>query len=266
MKRQKILVCALLAVAMLLSMTACKTEEPANILPADDGAKTLTLVTSADFPPYEFYQNEKVVGIDAEIAGKIAEKLGMTLRIEDVDFDAVVTSVQSGKYDMAMAGLTVNEERLEQVNFTTSYATGVQVIIVPEGSAITSADDLMIKDKNYKIGVQFATTGDTYVTEDLEDEGLATIERYTKGSEAIMALTSGKVDCVVIDNEPAKAFVKANPGLKILDTEYIVEQYAIAINKENTDLMNKVNQALEALISDGTIQTIIDKYIPPEGD
>jgi len=175
-----------------------------------DGLPTLTMGTNADFPPYEFIQTGKIVGIDAEIAAAIADKLGRKLVIDNMDFGAIIAAVQTGKVDMGMAGMTVTDERLESINFSKSYAKGVQVIIVREDSDIVSVDDLFSGDKVYKIGVQQDTTGDLYATWDLEDEGLASIDRYNKGSDAIMALTSGKVDCVIIDNEPAKAFVATN--------------------------------------------------------
>jgi len=224
-------------------------------------AGVLTMATNAEFPPYEFYEGGNIVGIDAEIAAAIADKLGLELRIEHIDFDSVVPSIESGKYDMAMAGLTITEDRKEQVNFTTSYATGIQVVIVQEGSSITSVDDLYAEGAFHTIGVQLSTTGDFFSTWYLEDEGLASIERFNKGADAVMALSTGKVDCVIIDNEPAKVFVSQNPGLVILDTEFEVEDYAIAINKKNTELFEAVNAALRELISDGTVQAIIDKYI-----
>jgi ABC-type amino acid transport substrate-binding protein len=225
--------------------------------------KTLIMGTNAEFPPYEYYDGEDIVGIDAEIAKAIADKLGCELVIEDMAFDAIITSVQSGKIDFGMAGLTVTPEREQQVSFTTSYATGVQVIIVPEGSDITSPDDLFNREGTL-IGVQMATTGDLYCTWDLEDEGLATVERYNKGADAVAALVAGKIDCVVIDNEPAKAFVAANEGLTILDTEYTTEDYAICVNKDNAEFLTEINGALEELINDGTVQSIIDKYIGAE--
>lgn len=175
-------------------------------------AEELVMATNAEFPPYEYYDGDIIVGIDAEVAAAIADKLGMKLRIDDMAFDATIASVETGKADMAMAGLTVTEDRKKVVDFTNSYATGVQVIIVPEDSPITCADDLFAEGANYTIGVQTATTGDIKTTEDLEDKGLATIMRYNKGADAVAALISGKVDCVVIDNEPAKAFVAANNG------------------------------------------------------
>ena len=158
-----------------------------------------------------------------------------------------------------MAGMTVTEERLESINFTDSYATGVQVVIVADDSEITSVDDLF--EGGYTIGVQASTTGDLYCTWDLEDEGLATIERYNNGADAVQALVTGKVDCVVIDNEPAKSYVEANEGLQILETEYAVEDYAICISKDNEALLTAINNALNELIADGTVQSVVDKYI-----
>ena len=223
-------------------------------------AETIIMGTNAEFPPYEYYDGDTIVGIDAEIAQAIADKLGCELVIEDMAFDSIIASVQSGKINFGMAGMTVTPEREQQVSFTTSYATGVQVIIVPEGSDITSTDDLFNREGTL-IGVQMATTGDLYCTWDLEDAGLATVERYNKGADAIAALVSGKVDCVVIDNEPAKAFVAANEGLVILDTEYTTENYAICVNKDEAEFLEKINGALEELINDGTVQSIINKYI-----
>ncbi len=214
--------------------------------------------TNAEFPPYEYYEGEKIVGIDAEIAAKLAEKLGLELQIEDMAFDAIIAAVESGKIDMGMAGMTVDETRLQSVNFTTSYATGVQVIIVPENSEITSVDDL--NKGGYTIGVQNATTGDLYATWNLEDEGLATVDRYNKGADAVMALTTGKIDCVIIDTEPAKAFVAATRA-QDSGYPYAVEDYAIAVNKDNEALLEALDTALQELIDDGTVAAIVDKYI-----
>lgn len=220
----------ILATTMVLSMTAalagCGGSGETAATDATEGGEakdTLVLATSADFPPYEYYEGQEIVGIDAEIAKALGEKLGCEVKIEDMNFDSIIPSIVSGKADIAMAGLTVTEERLQSVDFTDSYATGVQVVIVKEDSDITSVDDLFAEGANHTIGVQTATTGDLYTTGDIEEKGLGTVERYTKGADAIAALTSGKIDCVVIDNEPAKAFVEANEGLKILDTEYITE-------------------------------------------
>ena len=225
-------------------------------------AETLKMGTNASFPPYEFYDDEsgEIVGIDAEVAAAICEKLGYELEIVDMDFDAIIPAVTTGKIDFGMAGMTVTEERLQSVDFTTSYATGIQSVIVKEDSDITSVDDLFAEGASHKIGVQQGTTGDLYCSWDIEDEGLGSVERYKNGTDAVLALTSGKVDCVVIDNEPAKNYIAANEGLKILDTEYAVEDYAIALAKDS-ELTEKINAALEELIADGTVQAIIDKYI-----
>ncbi len=224
----------------------------------------LIMGTNAAFPPYEFIQDGEIVGIDAEIAAAIAEKIGMELEIQDMEFDAIIPAIQSGKINVGLAGMTVTAEREESVNFSESYATGVQVVIVKEGSAITTVDDLFAEGASHTIGVQRNTTGDLYTTWDLEDSGLAVIDRYSRGADAVQALITDKVDCVVIDNEPAKAFVEANEGLVILDTEYIEEQYAIAMSKEDEELYEKVNTALQELKADGTVDAIIAKYIPAE--
>ena len=224
----------------------------------------LIMATNAAFPPYEYIEGNEIVGIDAEIAAAIAEKLGLELVIQDMEFDAIIEAVKNGKADIGLAGMTVTPEREEVVFFTASYATGVQVIIVTEDSPITSVDDLFAEGAYHLIGVQRNTTGDLYTTWDLEDAGMAQVDRYSKGADAVQALLTGKVDCVVIDNEPAKAFVAANEGLKILDTEYVLENYAAAMSKNNPELYEAVNAALEELIADGTVQAIIDKYIPAE--
>ncbi|MGL4791372.1 MAG: ABC transporter substrate-binding protein [Anaerotignaceae bacterium] len=218
---------------------------------------TLTMATSATFPPYEYFENNTITGIDVEIAQAIGEELGYTIVVEDMDFGSVIASVTSGKSDIGMAGMTVTEDRLQSVNFTTSYTTAKQVIIVPEGSTITGPDDLAGK----KIGVQQDTTGDIYGTSDYGDDS---IERYVRGADAILSLTQGKIDAVIIDVEPAKSFVAANEGLVILETEYAIEDYAIAIAKENTELLEEVNGALEKLIENGTVEQIINKYISAE--
>lgn len=224
----------------------------------------LTMATNAAFPPYEYVEGGQIAGIDAEIAAAIADKLGLELQIDDMEFDSITEAIKGGKADIGLAGMTVTPDRQEEVDFTVSYATGVQVIIVTEDSDITSADDLLAEGANHTIGVQRNTTGDIYTTGDIEDAGLGTIDRYSKGAEAVQALTTGKVDCVVIDNEPAKAFVAEVEGLKILDTEYITEDYAAAMSKENPALYEAVNAALQELIADGTVQGIIDKYITAE--
>jgi polar amino acid transport system substrate-binding protein len=179
-----------------------------------EGAPVLTMGTNAYFPPYEFYDGDAIVGIDAEVAAAIADKLGMKLEIQDMEFDSVLVAVQTGSIDMGMAGITVTEERQQTMSFSDSYATGVQSIIVKTDSPITSVDDLFAEGANHKIGTQMATTGYLYATWDIEDEGLGTVEGYPKGSDAVLALIAGQVDCVIIDNEPAKAFVAFHNGTK----------------------------------------------------
>ena len=225
-------------------------------------AETLKMGTNAAFPPYEYYDDEtgEIVGIDAEVAAAICEKLGYDLEIVDMAFDAIINAVVTGKVDFGMAGMTVTEERLQSVDFTTSYATGIQVVIVTEDSEITSVDDLFVDGANHIVGVQMGTTGDIYCSDDIEEAGLGSIMRYNNGVDATLALVSGKVDCVVIDNEPAKNFVAANEGLKILDTEYAVEDYAIALKKDS-ELTEKIDAALAELTEDGTLQAIVNKYI-----
>ncbi len=279
MKTLRIIIALVLVLGVVFAFGACGqkapeesavTEAPATEEPAateapvaeepvveEPAAEELVMATNAQFPPYEFYEGENIIGIDAEVAGLIAEKLGMTLKIEDMEFDSIISAVQSGKVDMGMAGMTVTDERKQAVNFTTSYATGKQVIIVPEDSDIASADNLEGKT----IGVQLSTTGDLYITWDLVDTGKAQIERYNKGADAVQALVQGKINAVVIDSEPAKVFVEQNAGLKILETEYITEEYAICIGKDNTELLEKVDAALQELIASGEVQAILDKYI-----
>ena len=228
--------------------------------------KTLILATSADFPPYEFVGNDGAyAGIDIEVSKLIAEKLGMELQVENMDFNSVISSVQTGKADIGMSGITVTDKRKQSVDFTDSYATGVQVIIVKEGSAIKTVDDLYATGAKYKIGVQLATTGDIYISDDIKKNKMScSVEEYKTGADAVAALVAGKIDCVVIDNEPAKSFVAANSGLKILDTEYVTEDYAICVSKENTELRDQINTALKELIADGSVQKVVDKYIPAE--
>lgn len=226
---------------------------------ADEGYKlvkegTLTMATNAQFPPYEYYDGQEIIGIDADIAKAIADKMGLELKIEDMEFDSIITAVSTGKADLGLAGMTVDPDRQKNVDFSDPYATGVQVIIVKEDSTIAKPDDL----KGKKIGVQLSTTGDIYATDDF---GKDSVVQYNKGSDAVMALTQGQVDAVIIDNEPAKSFVEANKGLKILDTKYATENYAACIAKDNTGLTKAVNKALAELKADGTLQKIVDKYI-----
>lgn len=259
MKKILALVMAVLLVAGVFALAGCgKTDD-------NDGAK-LILATSADFPPYEYIEGNGYAGIDIEIAGLIAEKIGRELVVENMNFNSIINAVETGKADIGMAGLTVNEDRLQSVDFTESYATGVQAIIVPENSPIKTVEDIYAEGAAYKFGVQLSTTGDIYISTEINDDKTlnGTVEQYTTGAEAVAALVAGKIDCVVIDNEPAKSFVAANKGLKVLDTEYAVEDYAICLAKGNTELLEQINKALAELKADGKIDSIINKYIPAE--
>ena len=284
----KKLLTILMAAAMLLSvcaLTACggATEEAAEEAEAEveeveeaaeeateEAAETVSgdfttveagklhMSTNAAFPPYEMTADDgSFVGIDVEVATAIAEKLGLELVVDDMDFDAALTAAQQNKSDMVMAGVTVTDERLAVMDFSDSYATGVQVVIVPEGSDIT-LDNL----GDQQIGTQRGTTGNIYCTDDYGEEHVIA---YDNGITAVQALQNGQVDCVVIDSAPAQALVDANPGLTILDTEYITENYAIGFPK-NSDLLPAVNAALAELIEDGTVQSIVDKYISAEAE
>ena len=265
---KKMIVTAL-AASLVLSLAGCgskgaeteKTtaaagetkEAGADAAGTEAAGGTLVMATNAEFPPYEYREGDNVVGIDVEIGEAIAKSMGMELKVEDMAFDSIIVAVDAGKADVGLAGLTVTEDRLMNVNFSDPYTTATQVVIVKEDSPITSPNDLEGK----KVGVQLGTTGDQYAG-DIKD---ATVERYNKGFEAVQAMTQGKIDAVIIDREPAKVFVEQNEGIKMLDEAYTEEEYAIAIKKDNEDLLKKVNTALEDLKSSGELQKILDKYI-----
>ncbi|MCR5705023.1 MAG: basic amino acid ABC transporter substrate-binding protein [Eubacterium sp.] len=241
-------------------LTACGSKE-ANTKVGTAKEGKLIVGTSADFPPYEYMENNEYAGIDIEIAKAIGEKLGLEVQIEDMKFDTIIGAVAAGKVDMGMSGISVTEERKKSVNFSDPYTKAVQVIVVKEDSKITSADDLKKEGANNKVGVQTGTTGDIFCSDDIEAAKLGTVERYNAGGDAIEALKAGKIDCVVIDNEPAKAFVAENKGLKVLETAYADENYSIALKKGNDKLTKNVNKALKELKDEGKIQEIVDKYI-----
>ena len=257
--------CLALALVLIVGCAACGAEKEDNVL---------DMATNAAFPPYEFKDDsDGFAGIDVEIAGLIAEELGMELKIHDVEFGSIIGGVQSGKYDMGMAGMTVTDERKESVNFSNTYATGIQSVIVKEDSPYASFEDFYTgfdADENpagvkegIKIGVQQDTTGDIYSSDKPAKWGFGeeNVIRYKTGAEAVLALSTGKVTAVIIDNEPAKSFVASNEGLKILEGEYANEDYAICVAKENNELLEKINNALKKLTESGEIQKIIDKYI-----
>ena len=238
------------------SSEAASETETAELSTVEPGK--LIMSTNAAFPPYEMTTDSgEFEGIDIETAQAIADKLGLELQIDDMDFDAALLAVQQGKSDMVMAGVTVTDERQNVMDFTDSYATGIQSIIVKEDSDIASVDDLAGK----KIGTQRGTTGYLYCSDDFGDENVVA---YDNGLTAVQMLNNGQVDCVVIDNAPAKEFIAANPGLKLLDTAYVEEDYAIGVGKGNTELKDAINTALEELKADGTLQAIVDKYITAE--
>lgn len=246
------------------SSEAVSTEEAAS---ADAAAVTtvnagkLTMSTNAAFPPYEMTtDNGDFEGIDIEVAGAIAKKLGLELQVDDMDFDAALLAAQNGKSDMVMAGVTITEERQAVMDFSNSYANGVQVVIVKEGSPIQTVDDLANANM---IGCQMGTTGYTFCSDTPENGGFGEdhVTPYDDGAAAVQALMNGQIDAVVIDNKPAQEYVAANPGLKILDGEFTNEDYAIGVAKGNTALLDAINGALEELTNDGTIQSIVDKYI-----
>ena len=235
---------------------ATTAETAASELKTIESGK-LIMSTNAAFPPYEMVADDgSFEGIDVEVAGAIAEKLGLELVVDDMDFDAALLAVQQNKSDIVMAGVTVTEDRQLVMNFSDSYSTGVQVVIVKEGSDVT-LDNLGEK----MIGIQRGTTGYIYTSDDFGDDH---VTAYDNGASAVQALINGQVDCVVIDSAPAEAFVASNAGLTILDTEYVTENYAIGVNKDNTALLDAINQALAELTADGTIQAIVDKYITAE--
>ena len=277
-----------LTLAMALSITACGGSDTTEDTTTDttDGAQTeettgnavsteygdftvveagkLHMSTNAAFPPYEMTTDDGgFEGIDVEVADAIAQKLGLELVVDDMGFDAALTAVQTGQSDIAMAGITVTEARLEVMDFSDSYATGVQVVIVREDSPIQTIDDLANAEM---IGCQAATTGYIYASDTPENGGYGEdhVTAYENGALAVMALVNGQIDAVIIDNEPAKAFVEANEGLKILDTPWVEEEYAIGVAKGNTDLLDAINAVMAELKADGTFQSIVDKYITAE--
>lgn len=248
----KKIILSLVLILSVLTLFACGSKNASSSANAD-GSKKLVMVTNAEFPPYEYEEGGKIVGIDVEIAEAIAKKLGCEFEILNVDFDSVITALTQGKADFALAALTVTEDRKEFVDFSDTYQNAVQNIIVKENSAIKSVDDLA----DAKIGVQLGTTGDIYCSGDFGDEN---VERFKSPVDAVVGVTTGQLDCVVVDDQVAKELVKNTAGLKILDTSYADEEYAIAV-KKNSPLLNDINGAIKSLKNDGTIKSIIDKYI-----
>lgn len=219
--------------------------------------KTLVMATNAEFPPYEYHDGNDIVGIDVEIARAIAEQMGADFEVSDISFDSIIPAIQADKADFGAAGMTITEDRKTQVDFSDSYASAVQAIIVKDDSDIAGTDDLQGK----VIGVQQGTTGDLYCTDDFGEEN---VQRFPKGADAVTALQAGKVDAVIIDNNPAKVFVEQNEGLKLLDTPYAEENYAICVKKGNTELLDGINAAIKELKESGKLDEIVAKYITAE--
>lgn len=261
MKKMKKILAAACVLTMVLGLTACGGSSGGKGLTLEEGK--LIMSTNAEFPPYEMKADGEGAykgfeGIDVEIAVALAEKLGLELVIDDMGFDSALLAVQEGRSDMILAGLTYREDRDEVMDFSTSYATGVQVVIVKEGSDVTM-DNLGEK----MIGCQIGTTGYIYASDAPENGGYGEehVLGYENGSLAVQALMNGQIDAVIIDNGPARAYVASNPGLTILEGEWVTEDYCLAVDQGNTALLEKLNAALEELIADGTVQSIVDKYI-----
>lgn len=224
--------------------------------PPQEQSSTLIMATNAEFPPYEFYQGQDVVGIDVEILSAVAENMGKELQVEDMAFDSIIPAILSGKADVGAAGMTVTEDRKESVDFTDTYVKASQVIMIKaDNTDIAGPDDVEGKT----IGVQLGTTGDIYASDVTE-----TVERYNKGFEAVQALSQGKIDAVIIDDQVAKALAADNENVKVLDVPFTEEEYAIAVKKGNTELVEQINAALAELKESGKLQEIVDKYISAE--
>ena len=227
----------------------------------------LIMSTNAQFPPYEMvadgegFNGTGFEGIDVEIASAIADKLGLELQIDDMEFDSALMAVQNNTADVMLAGLSYSEERDEVVDFTTSYATGVQVVIVKEGSDVTM-DNLGEK----MIGTQRGTTGYIYASDTPENGGYGEdhVLAYDNGATAVQALMNDQIDAVIIDEAPANEFVAANEGLTILPGNWVEEDYCAAVDEGNTELLNAIDTALQELIQDGTVEEILSKYITAE--
>ncbi|CCX37299.1 aBC transporter substrate-binding protein family 3 [Clostridium sp. CAG:1013] len=256
------------------SSAASETSEEASTTETGDYGEFTTIEegklimsTNAQFPPYEMvadgegFNGTGFEGIDVEIASAIAEKLGLELQIDDMEFDSALLAVQNNTADVMLAGLTYNEERDEVMDFTTSYATGVQVVIVKEDSDVTM-DNLGEK----MIGTQRGTTGYIYASDTPENGGYGEdhVQAYDSGATAVQALVNGQIDAVIIDQAPAEEFVAANEGLTTLPGNWVEEQYCAAVDEGNTALLNAIDTALQELIEDGTVEEIMNKYISVE--
>ena len=210
----------------------------------------LIMVTEAGFAPYEYYENSEVVGVDVDIAREIAKEMGKTLAIKDIAFDSIINEVKTGKADFGAAGISYSEERAKNVDFSINYAVSKQVVIVKNDSSITDINSI----GNKKIAVQLGSVADTFVTDEYDQ---ATIVRQKKYLAAIEDLKVGKVDCVVMDELPAKEIVNSNTGIKILNGALTNDSYGMVVKKGNKELLKVINKVLNRLSSDGSI----DRYI-----
>ena len=254
----KVMALAMVAV-MMLSLTACSSYRTVDQI-KEKGV--IIMATNAEFEPFEFKDGDQCVGIDVDIANKIAEKLGVELEIHDVMFDATISEVQSGKADFVAAGMTIDEDRLKNVDFTNTYFEAGQAILVAKDSDIKGAADLAGK----KVGVQSGTTGDIYCTDEDGENGMSCeVVRFPKGMDAVMALSSGKVDAVVIDNFPAKKLAEKNADTVVMLEEMLTsEEYAIGVAKGNTELVDLINEVLKEMQDSGELDTIISGYMGEE--
>ena len=232
----------MLLVMSILLLTGCKRDD-----------NKLILATEAGFAPYEYYQDGEIVGVDIDIAREIAASLGKELVIKDVSFDFIINEIKSGKSDIGAAGMSITKERLEEVDFSVEYAVSNQVVIVPMDSKITSIDQI----SNQKIAVQLGTVADSYVNENYKD---ATVIRQKKYLSMVEDLKAGKVDLIIMDLLPASELVKSNDGLKILDEYLFTDKYGMAIKKGNKELLDKVNDVLTRLMSEGKIEEYTIKH------
>ena len=214
----------------------------------------IIMVTEAGFAPYEFYDGEEIVGVDIEIAKKIAEKTGKELEIKDTDFDSIINEVKTGKADFAAAGLSITEERLQEVDFSVEYAVSKQVIVVKDESTVESIEDLNGK----KVAVQLGTIADLVLSDEYPDIELVQHKKYLL---AVEDLKADKVDAIVLDSLPAEEIINKNSELKILEKELLTDKYGIAVQKGNTELLNDINTVLQELMDNGKIQEYTVKYL-----
>lgn len=242
MKCSKVVITSLIIILSIFFMTGCTKNE-----------NELVLVTEAGFAPYEYYEDGEIVGVDIDIAKEIAKELGKELVIKDVSFDFVINEVKSGKADFAAAGISITPERAKEVDFTMEYTTSNQVVVVKKDSSIKDFDDI----KNKKIAVQLGTVADLYVEENYKK---ATVVSHKKYLSAVEDVKTGKADCIIMDELPAKAIVAENDNLKILDGVLFQDKYGMIVKKGNDELKDQINKVLERMVNDGTINDLVLKH------